>query len=420
MAETRQYDAYEQMLQSLDIAAEKLGYTLSDYNALRYPERELKVAVPVEMDDGTIEVFTGYRVQHCSSRGPCKGGIRFHPQVDESDIKALAAWMTWKCAVVNIPYGGAKGGVAVDVSKLSERELSRLTRRYTAAILPLIGPERDIPAPDVNTDARVMSWIMDTYSMFQGYAVPGVVTGKPIELGGSLGRKEATGRGVVIVAEEMANKLGKPFSHMTVAVQGFGSVGSTAARLFYERGCSIVAVCDIYGGVYNEHGLDIKELSRYFEETGKVEGYSEKNSVPMTSDELLLLEVDLLIPAALENQLTVKNANDVRAKIIVEGANGPTTGEADQILSEKGVVIVPDILANAGGVVVSYFEWVQNLQAIFWGEHEINTMLKKIMTKAFEEVYDRSMQCGVSLRLSAYMIALERVVYAKKLRGVFP
>lgn len=414
------YDAYEQMLLSVDMAAEKLGYALSDYNALRYPERELKVAVPVEMDDGTVQVFSGYRVQHSSSRGPCKGGIRFHPQVDENEVKALAAWMTWKCAVVNIPYGGAKGAVAVDPGKLSKAELNRLTRRYTAGILPLIGPGKDIPAPDINTDGYVMSWIMDTYSMFKGYTVPGVVTGKPLEIGGSLGRKEATGRGVSIIAEEIVHKMGNSMLHMKIAVQGLGNVGGTAAKIFYERGCTVAAVSDEHCGIYNEEGLNIEAILRHVQEMHTLEGYSEKKAVAITNEELLKLKVDMLIPAAIENQITLKNAADIQANIIVEGANGPITAEADRILEEKGIVVVPDILANAGGVVVSYFEWVQNLQSIFWDEHEVNLMLKKIMEKAFQEVYEKSEQHKVSLRVAAYMVALERLVYAKKLRGIFP
>ena len=416
----KQYDAYQQMLDTLDMAAEKLHYTRSDYNALRYPERELKVAVPVEMDDGSLKVFSGYRIQHSSTRGPCKGGIRFHPQVNTNEVKALAAWMTWKCALVNIPYGGAKGGVAVDPSQLSTGELSRLTRRYTAAILPLIGPERDIPAPDINTDANIMGWIMDTYSMFRGYAVPGVVTGKPLEIGGSLGRAEATGRGVTIVAEETAHRLGLCMAHLKIAIQGIGNVGGTVARLFYEKGYSIVAVSDVNGGIYNEKGLNIAAFMEHMERSGDIREYSEKGSVPLSNDELIKLDVDLLIPAAIENQITENNAADIRAKIIVEGANGPTTAEADKILEKRGIVTVPDILANAGGVVVSYFEWVQNLQSIFWDMHEVNLMLKKIMEKAFREVYETSKEKGVSFRVAAYMVALDRVVRAKKIRGIFP
>ncbi|MDD5017721.1 MAG: Glu/Leu/Phe/Val dehydrogenase [Eubacteriales bacterium] len=414
------YNAYQEMLDVLDDAAEKLGLELSDYTALRHPERELKVAVPVEMDDGTLRVFSGYRVQHSSSRGPCKGGIRFHPGVNIDEVKALAAWMTWKCAVVNIPYGGAKGGIEVEPSELSARELSRLTRRYTAAILPLLGPERDIPAPDINTDARIMGWIMDTYSMFKGYSVPSVVTGKPLEIGGSLGRKEATGRGVSIVADEIAFRAGISMQKARIAVQGFGNVGGTVARIFYEKGYKIVALSDKDSALYNEKGLNIDEIFAYVEVNKTLKGYIGKGVQEITNEELLTLDVDILVPAAIENQITKEIADKVKAKIIVEGANGPTTTEADKILNEKNIIIVPDILANAGGVVVSYFEWVQNLQAIFWDEHEVNTMLKRIMIRSFDEVYDISKSKGFSMRLSAYMVALNRVVMAKKIRGIFP
>lgn len=414
------YNPYQQMLSVVDLAAEKLGYMLNDYITLRYPERELTVAVPVEMDDGTMKVFTGYRIQHCSSRGPCKGGLRFHPDVDLDEVKALAAWMTWKCAVVDIPYGGAKGGIEVDPLQLSEGELSRLTRRYTAAILPILGPEQDIPAPDVNTDARVMGWIMDTYSMFKGYAVPGVVTGKPIEIGGSRGRKEATGRGVTIVADEIAFRSGLDMQKARIAVQGFGNVGGAAAKLFYEKGYKVVAVGDVTGGLYNPEGLNIQNLYRHAEKSKTIEGYSEKGCERISNEQLLKLDVDMLIPAALENQITKEVAEKVRARIIVEGANGPTTIEADEVLHEKGIIVVPDILANAGGVVVSYFEWVQNLQAIIWDEHEVNTLLKKIMIRSFDEVYSCANEKNVSLRIAAYMVALDRVVNAKKIRGIFP
>lgn len=414
------YNPYEQMLSVLDMAAKKLGYSLNDYITLRYPERELKVTIPVEMDDGSTQIFTGYRIQHSSSRGPCKGGIRFHPCVNMDEVKALAAWMTWKCAVVNIPYGGAKGGIEVDPSCLSEKELSRLTRRYTAAILPILGPERDIPAPDVNTDSVIMGWIMDTYSMFKGYAVPGVVTGKPIEIGGSLGRKEATGRGVSIVADEIACRMGLSMQKAKIAVQGFGNVGGTAAKIFYDKGYSIVAISDVHGALYNDNGLNIDEIIKYALVNRTIKGYTEKGCQEISNEELLTLSADILVPAALENQITKRIAKDIKAKIIVEGANGPTTTEADEILNEKGTIIVPDILANAGGVVVSYFEWVQNLQAIFWDEHEVNSMLKKIMVKSFDEVYMLSKENKVTLRIAAYMLALDRVVKAKKIRGIFP
>jgi glutamate dehydrogenase (NAD(P)+) len=416
----KNYNPFEEMLSVLDMAAERLGFSLSDYNALRYPERELKVAVPVEMDDGTIRIFEGYRIQHSSSRGPCKGGIRFHQDVDLDEVKALAALMTLKCAVVNIPYGGAKGAVQVNPAELSKRELNRLTRRYTAAILPLIGPERDIPAPDVNTDAQIMGWIMDTFSMFKGYAVPGVVTGKPIEIGGSLGRKEATGRGVSIVTDEIAFRQGIAMQKAKIAVQGFGNVGRTAAQIFFEKGYTVVGISDVSGGIYNNKGLNIEELAKYADVKKTIKGYSEKGSCEITNEDLLELDVDILIPAALENQITEEIARKVKARIIVEGANGPTTIEADKILNEKGIIVVPDILSNSGGVVVSYFEWVQNLQAIFWDEHEINSMLKKIMIKSFEDVYALAQENNVTLRISAYMVALDRVVKAKKIRGIFP
>ena len=414
------YNPYKQMLTVLDSAAEKLGLKLDDYIALRDPERELKVSIPVKMDDGSIKVFKGYRVQHSTSRGPCKGGIRFHPGVSENEVRALAAWMTWKCAVVNIPYGGAKGGIEVDPAKLSNDELSRLTRRYTAAILPLLGPERDIPAPDVNTDARIMGWIMDTYSTFKGYAVPQVVTGKPIEIGGSLGREEATGRGVTIVTDEIAFRIGIDMLKAKIAVQGFGNVGCTAALRFYEKGYNVVAVSDENGGLYNPKGLNVEALVEHNTLSKTIKGYAEKGSKEITNEELLKLDVDVLVPAALENQITKEIAQNVKAKVIVEGANGPTTTEADEILNQRGVHVVPDIMANAGGVVVSYFEWVQNLQAIFWDEHEVYSMLKKIMLKAFDEVYKLSKEKGVSLRIAAYMVALERIVKAKKIRGIFP
>lgn len=420
MNTNKEYNPYVNMLEVLDEAANELGFNKNDYITVKYPERELTVSVPVEMDDGSIEVFTGYRIQHSSSRGPCKGGIRFHPSVNIDEVKALAAWMTLKCAVVNIPYGGAKGGIKVDPSKLSEKELNRLTRRYTAAILPILGPEKDIPAPDVNTNAKIMGWIMDTYSMFQGHTVPGVVTGKPIEIGGSLGRKEATGRGVAIVTDEVAFRKGMDMQKCSIAIQGFGNVGGTAAKIFYEKGYRVAAVSDVSGGIYNPEGLNIYEIMEYVSQNGRLKGYSAKGVSEITNEQLLELDVDVLVPAALENQIDKENANKIKAKLIVEGANGPTTYEADKLLREKGITLVPDILANAGGVVVSYFEWVQNLQAIFWDEHEINSMLKKIMLRSFDEVYNITVEKKVSLRMGAYMLALDRVVKAKKIRGIFP
>ena len=381
---SKEYNPYQNMLDVVDEAASKLGLTYNDYVTLRYPERELTVSLPVTMDDGHTEVFTGYRVQHNSTRGPSKGGIRFHPEAYLDEVKALAAWMTWKCAVVNIPYGGAKGGIKCDPSKLSQAELRRLTRRYTAMILPILGPEKDIPAPDVNTNPQIMAWIMDTFSMFKGYSVPGVVTGKPLELGGSLGRTEATGRGVMFSVMNMLEKLGRSAAGMTVAVQGFGNVGSTGAKLLREKGFRFVAIRDAFCALYKEDGIDVEAAIHYSQENGKsLAGYKENGIKTITNEDLLALDVDILFPAALENQLRADNAGRVQAKIIVEGANGPTTKEADEILEKKGVIVIPDILANAGGVVVSYFEWVQNGQSFMWEEDYINNALEKIIIIAF-------------------------------------
>lgn len=416
-----QYNPYQNMLDVLDEAARKLGLTRNDYITLRTPERELIVSVPVVMDDGHTEVFEGYRVQHSSTRGPCKGGIRFHPSADLDEVKALAAWMTWKCAVVNIPYGGAKGGVKVDPAKLSRDELRKLTRRYTAMILPILGPEKDVPAPDVNTDANVMAWIMDTFSMFKGYAVPAVVTGKPLEIGGSLGRKEATGRGVMFSLLNLLEKLALSPQGMTVAVQGFGNVGSIGALLMQEKGFRITAISDAHTALYKKDGIDVRAAMTYAEKNNRsIKGYSEEGLTVITNADLLALDVDVLFPAALENQINKDNAAAVRARVIVEGANGPTTKEADEILKTKGVTVIPDILANAGGVIVSYFEWVQNQESFMWDEDYINNNLEKVMKRSFDEVWRVHETAGVPLRMAAYMVALERVVKAKKLRGVFP
>jgi len=422
MTTSQSYNPYENMLQLLDSAAEQLGLDLDDYISLRYPERELTVSLPVEMENGHIEMFTGYRVQHSSSRGPCKGGLRYSPDVTIDEVKALAACMTWKCAVVNIPYGGAKGAVRCDPSKLSRNELMKITRRYTAMILPLIGPEKDIPAPDINTDPDVMGWIMDTYSMFKGFCVPGVVTGKPIEIGGSLGRKEATGSGVTFITNEIAKKMNIDLTHSSVAVQGFGNVGQAVAYLLDREGCCIVAVSDISGSFFKKEGLNIPEMIEYTNHHPHhlLEGYTAPGVVAITNQDLLSLKVDFLIPAAKENQITSENADKIQAKVIVEAANGPTTFNADKILNEKNIIVVPDILANAGGVVVSYFEWVQNIQSLMWDENEVNALLLKIMSKAFNEVWDLHMQYHNSLRMAAYMLALNRVVRAKKMRGIFP
>lgn len=415
------YNPYQNMLNVVDRAATMLGYKPSEYETLKYPERELRVAVPVEMDDGTVRIFEGYRVQHSTSRGPAKGGIRYHQDVDLDEVKALAGWMTFKCAVVNIPYGGGKGGVAVNPSTLSHNELRRLTRRFTAMIAPIIGPDQDIPAPDVGTNPEVMGWIMDTYSMLHGRCIHGVVTGKPVEIGGALGRKAATGRGVMLNAKFILEKLGRKIQDTTVAVQGQGNVGGVAAELMDKEGFKVVAVSDISGGLYDPEGLDIPAIRKHLAVKGAtLETFPAGKAQRITNAELLELPVTMLVPAALENQINGSNADRIRAEIIVEGANGPTTNEADEILDRKGIVIVPDILANSGGVIVSYFEWVQNIQSVSWNEEEVNAKLFEIISRGFEGVWEISREKNVSLRTGAYLIAVKRVVEAKKLRGIWP
>ena len=413
------YNPYENMLAVLDEAASRLGLKEADYITLRYPEREMIVSIPVRMDNGEMKVFEGYRVQHNSARGPYKGGIRFHQNSDLDEVKALAAWMSFKCAIVNIPYGGAKGGIKVDPSKLSRDELIRLTRRYTTRILPIIGPDQDIPAPDVNTNGEVMGWIMDTYSMFKGHSVPGVVTGKPIEIGGSIGRTEATGRGVTIITRQCLEHLGMSYENSAYAIQGMGNVGGTAAQILYDKGCKIVAVSDYSGGVYNENGLDIPAIRTYLsDKTKALIDYVSDDVKHISNDEVITCCCDVLIPAALENQITGENAAGVQAKVIIEAANGPTTVEADKILEEKGIVVVPDILANAGGVVVSYFEWVQNIQSMAWDLDEVNRTLKKIMNKAYDEVDAMSRDNKVTMRMGAYMVAINRICTAGDRKSV--
>ena len=416
------YNPYENVLKVMDEAAQILGYSESDIEPLKYPERELKVSVPVVMDDGSTRVFEGYRIQHSTSRGPAKGGIRFHPAVNNDEVKALAAWMTFKCAVVNIPYGGGKGGVVCDPHELSERELRAITRRFTAAIMPLIGPDQDIPAPDVGSNAAVMGWMMDTYSMLKGHCVHGVVTGKPIELGGALGRNEATGRGVMFTTRNIMKKMGMEMKGTDVAVQGMGNVGSITAKLLHQEGMKVVAVSDVSGGVYKKDGLDIPAILAYLGKDRKnlLSGYEEEGMTRITNEELLELPVTVLVPAALENQINGTNADKIQAKLIVEAANGPTAAEADPILNDKGVVIVPDILSNAGGVVVSYFEWVQNIQSVSWTEEEVNAKLERIMNNSFEAVYNIAQEKKVPLRTGAYLIAVNRVVKAKKARAIWP
>jgi glutamate dehydrogenase (NAD(P)+) len=422
VAEQPKQTLWDTTLRQLDDVAERLGLDPSIHRILRRPERELTVSIPVMMDDGRIEVYSGYRVQHSSARGPCKGGIRFHPDVDLSEVKALAALMSWKCAVVGIPYGGAKGGVQCDPRVMSERELNRLTRRFTAAILPILGPKRDIPAPDVNTNAQVMAWIADTVSMLEGKAVMEIVTGKPIPLGGSLGRQEATGRGVAIATAELIKRRQGSLSETTVAVQGYGNVGSAAATILQEMGAKILAVSDISGGLYCAHGLDTAKLNQHAANHPQhlLEGYQAPGVERISNEELLTADVDVLIPAALEHAIHGENAGNVRARMIVEGANGPTTPEADEILHDRGIVVVPDILANAGGVIVSYFEWVQDLQNYFWDEDEVNSRLKKIMVRSFGEVWDFSQAQRVPMRLGANMLAVGRVAEAVSTRGIFP
>ena len=414
------YNPYNNFLSVLKRAAQAVGLHENDYAALYYPERELKVSVPVRMDNGSVRIFEGYRVQHSTSRGPAKGGIRYHVDVNIDEIKALAAWISLKCAVVNIPYGGAKGGICVDPSALSLSELERLTRRYTAMILPIIGPEKDIPAPDVGTNAQVMDWIMDTYSVMNGYTIHGVVTGKDLEVGGSVGRPEATGRGVTIIAMEVLKRFSLSSDSVSIAVQGMGNVGCTAALLLNEMGCRVVAVSDVSGGVRNDKGLNIPEIAAFVKSGKLLKDYAGTDAVHISNEELLTGKCDILIPAALENQITEEIAAKVQAKILIEAANGPTTVEADAVLEKRGIPVFPDILANAGGVVVSYFEWVQNLQELTWEEKDVNDTLKRVMVRAFNEVMEKSKKFSVNYRLAAYAVAVERICTAKKKRGIFP
>jgi len=417
-----QQDLWDTVRAQLDEVADELALPCGCRSILSRAERELKVAVPVVMDNGCVEVFDGYRVQHSSARGPCKGGIRYSPEVDLNEVRALAMLMTWKCAVVGIPYGGAKGGVQCDPSQLSQTELSRLTRRFTAAIMPILGPKRDIPAPDVNTNAQIMAWMADTVSMLEGQAVMEIVTGKPITLGGSLGRKEATGRGIAFAAAELLRRKRRSLSATTIAVQGYGNVGSHAASILQEMGAKIVAVSDVSGGLYNPAGLDTAKLNQHVAAHPRhvLEGYAAPGVERMSNDDLLLADADVLIPAALEHQIRADNAPHIRASMVIEGANGPTTREGDEILQERGVTVVPDILANAGGVIVSYLEWVQDLQNFFWDEEEVNRTLKKLMVRAFAEVWSFSHERRVPLRKGALMLAVQRVAEAVQSRGIFP
>jgi len=410
--------AWESALKQLDDAARTMNLDPGVHEVLRNPRRALEVSVPTRMDDGSIRVFKGYRVHHSTSRGPSKGGIRYHPAVTLDEVKALAMWMTWKCAVVGIPFGGAKGGVVVDPGSLSMGELQRMTRRYASEILPFIGPERDIPAPDLGTNEQVMAWIMDTYSTREGYSVPGVVTGKPLSIGGSAGRQQATARGVMYITLATLKHLGMSVEDARVVVQGFGNVGGGTVDLLHEMGCKIVGVSDVKGGVYNADGLSPAGLRAQETAAGSITGYEGGDSI--TNEELLELDCDVLIPAAIENQITDENAERVKAAVIVEGANGPTTPEADDILLDRGIPIVPDILANAGGVTVSYFEWVQDLQAYSWEEDEVNDRLRLIMEKSYVAVLNLAEEKKIPMRVAATMLGVGRVAEAHQTRGLYP
>ena len=405
------------MLQEFEGAARILNLDPGIWKILTKPKRQIIVACPVQMDNGAIEVFTGYRVQYNITLGPAKGGIRFHPDVTLDEVAALAAWMTWKCAVAQLPFGGGKGGVVCDPTKMSKREIEALTRRYTAEIIDAIGPEKDVPAPDVNTNEQVMAWFMDTYSMHIGHTSTAVVTGKPVEMGGSLGRREATGRGVMIITRESARHLGFDLKGARIAVQGFGNVGSVAADLLADMGAKIIAVTDWKSGVYNPNGIDIKKLLAHNQQHRTVEGFGGAESI--SNAELFKLDVDVLIPAALEEQITAANVTDIKAKLVVEGANGPTTPEAHKHLHERGVFVVPDILANAGGVTVSYFEWVQDRHGYFWTEEEVNTRLEAKMVQAYSAVLETAQKYKVDMRVAAYIVAINRVATVTKLRGMY-
>jgi len=401
-----------------DIAAEHLKLDQGLRQVLRSPKRIMEVSVPTKMDNGQVKVFQGYRVQHNVARGPAKGGIRYHPNVSLDEVKALAMWMTWKCAAVNIPFGGAKGGIICDVKRMSKGELERMTRRYCSEILPIIGPDKDIPAPDVYTDAQTMAWIMDTYSMTVGHTALATVTGKPVPLGGSEGRNEATARGCLFVTEEACKTKKMNLRGATVAIQGFGNAGSIAARLFTERKAKVIAISDSRGGVHNSRGIDPFKAMRYKERSGTVVGMPGTSRI--SNDDLLTMKCDILIPAALETVITLNNADQIKAKIVAEAANGPTTPHADEVLAKRGIMVLPDILANAGGVATSYFEWVQDLQSFFWSEAEVNSKLEVVMRRAFQQVHESSRKNHVPMRTGAYMLAVGRVADATVVRGLFP
>ncbi|MBV9597987.1 MAG: Glu/Leu/Phe/Val dehydrogenase [Chloroflexi bacterium] len=408
---------FDDVLEQIDRAAAVLHPDPDSLEPLRHPRRQVVVSVPVMMDDGHLRIFEGYRVVYDNSRGPGKGGIRYHPEVNLDDCKALAAWMAWKCAIVDVPFGGAKGGVACDPLKLSDGEVERITRRYISEIFDLIGPTVDIPAPDVGTSPKVMAWVMDTFSMKKGYVEPGVVTGKPIPLGGSGGRLEATGRGLLFIMRETLKRVDRELAGSSVAIQGFGNVGSNAARLLRAAGAKVVAVSDVGGAIYDPRGLDLPRVSAYYRETGRLCGFPGTRKLDNAA--LLHLDVDVLLPAAMEDQITRDNAGEIQARIIVEGANGPTTPDADEILARRGVLVVPDILANAGGVVVSYFEWVQDRYGYFWKEAEVNERLEEKMVAAFDAVWNTRERFEVDARTAAYILAVDRIMEARKLRGLY-
>ena len=414
------YDPFENVISVMEHAAETGNIDTRYFEILKNPQRETKVYLPIEMDDGSVKVFEGWRIQHSNILGPFKGGIRFHQDCSLNEIKALATWMTLKCAVAGIPYGGAKGGIKVDPSKLSKRELRALTRRYTFAISPIIGQDTDIPAPDVNTNAQTMAWVLDTYSQLQGKPCPGVVTGKPIELGGSKGRKSATGRGVYFATKLLLESEGRYLDGIKIAIQGMGNVGANAARIFDHRGIRVVAVSDIDGGLYCEEGLPIQQISQHMEKGGHLKDYNAYGVSHITNEELLTCDCDVLIPAALENQITKEIAEKVKCSYVIEAANGPTSKEADEILEQRGILVVPDIFANSGGVVVSYFEWVQNIQELTWDREKICQMLEQLMTKSFGEIQIIREECKCNFRMAAYILALRKLLHAEEMKGIFP
>ncbi len=413
----KEENPFESMMQRFDEAAHNLNLDPNIYKILRWPNREITLYIPVLMDDGNYQVFTGYRVQHNFARGPAKGGIRYSPDVTLDEVRALASWMTWKCAVVNIPFGGGKGGIICNPHEMSPTELEKLTRRYTSDLMDFIGPEKDVPAPDMNTNEQTMAWIMDTYSMHVRHTVTAVVTGKPIEIGGSKGRREATGRGLLFVCNEAVKKFNMDISKTRVVIQGAGNVGGTAALLMHREGYKVTGLADISGCVHNAKGLNIPGLMAYLKEHKTVEGYTEADHVG--KDEFLELDCEILMPAATENQITTENAERLKCRILAEGANGPTTADADAIVADKNIFVIPDILANAGGVTVSYFEWVQNRMGFFWNENEVNTRLHEIMVNSFNDVVRVAEKYSVNTRLAAYMLAIDRVAYDTKIRGIY-